>query len=222
MSQPGVCIQIGDLKKLIDTISILEVRSKYNEAVLRAFEAYARYSYMNAQPRLEFLPILTQLNLTRALLANVEAMGLSQSQMHDDALSPFNTAGPLTALMSSRQVSLPQTLRPTSLQVAIPHHPWIDLIPIPPLRDNILKALTEHLDEESLCQAMSGRTRIQAPGVRVWRDPWDPSGWEVTEVFVQSYGWLLKDCWTVFESTNRWRVDRGERPLFPRRPSESI
>ncbi|KAJ0114227.1 hypothetical protein J7T55_008065 [Diaporthe amygdali] len=160
MSQPGVCIQIGDLKKLIDTISILEVRSKYNEAVLRAFEAYARYSYMNAQPRLEFLPILTQLNLTRALFANVEAMGLSQSQMHDDALSPFNTAGPLTALMSSRQVSLPQTLRPTSLQVAIPHHPWIDLIPIPPFRDNILKALT-----------MAGRpwraTTVSTPAERV-------------------------------------------------------
>jgi hypothetical protein len=211
---------MGDLKKLLDTICLIEDRPKYHQDVLRAFEAYARDHYMNARPRIEFLPVLSQFNLARAMFANVEVMGLSPSQMHDDALSPFNTAGPLMVAMDARQASLPQALRPTSLQIAIPHHPWIDLIPVPVLRDNILVALTQSLDEESFCQTLSGRTRTEQPGVRVWRDPWDPSGWEVTEVFVQSYGWLLKDCWTLLESTNRWRTGRGERPLYSQQANE--
>lgn len=214
---------MGRLKKLIDTVCIFQARSEYNETVLRAFEACARYYYCNASPCLEFLPILTQFHFTRALITNIEVIGLSENQMHDDALSPFNTTGPWAAPMASKLESLPYALRPTDLQATILHHPWIDLIPLPQFRDNILKGLLENLDEDLLCQALSSRTRSRPPGIIVWQDPWDQNGWEITEAFIQSpYGWLLDNCWTLFESTNRWRASRGERLLFPCFPGGTV
>lgn len=60
---------------------------------------------------------------------------------------------------------------------------------------------------------MRGRVH-QDPGVLVWRDPWDPSGWEVTESFVRAWGWAVVGCWDLFHSTNKWRELRGEKPLF--------
>lgn len=218
----GGCMQMSDLKRLMDTVCVLEVHSEHNKSALQAFEMFARLFSVSAPPRVELLPVLTQFHFTRALLANVDVMGLSQNQMHDDALSPFNTTGPWATVMAPKLESLPHALRPTELQVAIPHHPWIDLLPLPQFRDNILLALEGGLDEEALCQAFSGRTRSEPPGIVVWKVPWDPSGWEITEAFARSTGWLLRDCWALFDSTNKWRTCRGERPLFPPRPGSVV
>ncbi|KAK6222662.1 hypothetical protein LQW54_000843 [Pestalotiopsis sp. IQ-011] len=147
----GGCMQMSDLKRLMDTVCVLEVHPEHNKSALQAFDAFVRHCSVSAPPRLEFLPILTQFHFTRALLANLDAMGLSQNQMHDDdALSPFNTTGPWATVMAPRLDSLPHALRPTELQVAIPHHPWIDLLPLPQFRDTILLALAYGLDEEAL------------------------------------------------------------------------
>ncbi|ETS86524.1 hypothetical protein PFICI_00352 [Pestalotiopsis fici W106-1] len=221
-SGSGGSIRMSDLKRLMDTVCVLQVHSEHNKSALQAFEVFARHCSANAPPHLEFLPILTQFHFTRALFVNVDVMGLSQNQMHDDALSPFNITGPWDTAMAPKLDSLPLALRPTELQVTIPHHPWIDLLPLPQFRDNILIALDNDLDEEALCQAFSGRTRSEPPGIIVWQDPWDPSGWEISEAFARSHGWLLKNCWALFDSTNKWRARRGERPLLPRRPSDVI
>ncbi|KAF7537282.1 hypothetical protein G7054_g3816 [Neopestalotiopsis clavispora] len=220
------CISMSDLKKLINSVTVMQVYSEETKSALQAFEAFAHHLSLHASPSLEFLPILTQFHFTRGLMANIEVMSLSQNQMHDDALSPFNTAGPLEQAVvvvggggiGPRWDFLPRALRPTELQVAIPHHPWIDLLPSPQLRDNILLALENDLDEDDLCQAFSGRTKPAPPGVIVWKDPWVSDGWEISEALARSHGWILKDCWELFESTNKWRARRGERPLFPRRP----
>ncbi|KAL7925903.1 hypothetical protein ACQKWADRAFT_283373 [Trichoderma austrokoningii] len=50
-------------------------------------------------------------------------------------------------------------------------------------------------------------------GILSWSDPWDISGWEVTERFCTRWGFLLQGCPDVVESANRWRALRGEDPL---------
>lgn len=56
-------------------------------------------------------------------------------------------------------------------------------------------------------------------GLIVWGEPWDLSGWEVTEGFVNKWSWVLEGCIDLFVSSNFWRAKRDLGPLeypFPR------
>ncbi|PSN66483.1 hypothetical protein BS50DRAFT_554818 [Corynespora cassiicola Philippines] len=163
-------------------------------------------------PRTDLLLGLVQLNILRALIANIDVLGLSAAEMHDDALSPFSTAG--TWHSSHDTTQLPASLVPTSLQRTIPHHPWLDLIPCPAMRNNLIR-VADSLDETELCHDLCSYQSAAdgLSGVIVWRDPWDPKGWEVTRTFLHRWGWVLKDCWDLFQSTNYWRKRRGEPQL---------
>lgn len=55
---------------------------------------------------------------------------------------------------------------------------------------------------------------VQRSGLIAWEPPWDISGWEISEGFWRKWAWMLRPLGeTVLESTNRWRVMRGEKPL---------
>jgi hypothetical protein len=110
--------------------------------------------------------------------------------------------------------SLPPALRPTDYQSQIPHHPWLDLLPDPTLRDNLIRAEGVY-DQEQLCAdiiglfgAGNGRS-----GLIIWGEPWDPSGWEVTKPFLKYWGWALRGCDELLRATNYWRGKRGELSL---------
>lgn len=205
-----------DLKTLVDAINILRLQSQDNRAIIHAFETivYQRTMARATRPMPTMLPSLVQFNMSRSLMSNAEVLGLTPNHMHDDALSLFVVAGPWPVGVNLTTDTLPLGLRPTPLQYSTQHHPWIDLLPIPRLRDNLLERDVESFDEDGLCCAFTGRGHQKGAGVIVWRDPWDCSGWEVTEEFVRSWGWVIAGCWDLFRSTNMWRAKRGERPLF--------
>ncbi|KAL2425969.1 hypothetical protein ABEF95_008123 [Exophiala dermatitidis] len=50
-------------------------------------------------------------------------------------------------------------------------------------------------------------------GFIAWGEPWDINGWEVTRGFAIKWPFLLRNATGIQESTNRWRVRRGEEPL---------
>ncbi|OTA99626.1 hypothetical protein M426DRAFT_325010 [Hypoxylon sp. CI-4A] len=204
--------------RAINHVNVLEPKSERNRLVMQRFEEVAFRSYVVRVPQLSILPSLSQYNFVRALLANVDVLGLSKEEMDDDALSPFNAvAAPARASSARarlRPSQLPAGLRPTELQYTAPHHPWIDLLPVPAMRSNILRRDPDSYDEEELCHAMRGLTPGHRTGVLVWRDPWDATGWEVTEEFAKSWSWVVAGCWDLLRSTNDWRVRRGEDPLF--------
>ncbi|KAH6662057.1 hypothetical protein B0J14DRAFT_496447, partial [Halenospora varia] len=112
----------------------------------------------------------------------------------------------------------PEALRPTALQLQIPHHPWIDLWPISQMRDNLLLANlspSTSFNEDQLCNDLVEFTDFpnEQTGLIVWSDPWDPRGWEISERFARKWGWTLKGCEEFIEVTNWWRARRGEREL---------
>lgn len=143
--------------------------------------------------------------------------------------------------------NIPDSLRPTPLQRSTPHEVWIDLLPSARMRDNAIVAVAEgRLRNEDLCADIlrgicgegkgcgESKGRGQAlqdgtgPGghegndgdearLIVWKDPWDPSGWEVTEGFLKKWGFLLRggvgDEDDMVRATNRWRALRGEGPI---------
>ncbi|KAJ8117163.1 hypothetical protein OPT61_g1580 [Boeremia exigua] len=186
-------------------IHILGSKANASIQLLCLLESAVREAYDARSPRTDILFGLTQLNVYRALVFNIEVLGLTASEMHDDALSPFS----VSYTYHPRLNNLPLSLQPTAIQRSVPHHPWLDLLPDAALRNNlILLDAAGLLDEDQCCIDMCGRS-----GVIVWRDPWDPTGWEVTPAFLEKWELALTGCWDLFQSTNYWREKRGEKRI---------
>ncbi|KAK8134439.1 hypothetical protein PG984_006451 [Apiospora sp. TS-2023a] len=149
-------------------------------------------------------------NVLRAIVTNMTI--LSQRATGCDhlyvALPTFSAPG-----------ELPDSLVPTPRQLAVSHEACIDVIPCARLRDNCLEAAArgeldiDELENDCTGGMCDGPVRTDEPGVIVWRDPWRTDGWEISAGFFQKYKGLLKGCWDVLESTNRWRSLRGDEPL---------
>ncbi|KFZ12980.1 hypothetical protein V501_03934 [Pseudogymnoascus sp. VKM F-4519 (FW-2642)] len=102
-------------------------------------------------------------------------------------------------------IETPPSLAPTKLQQIVAHNPFVDVLPFASVRDCILNAI--HLiDVEQLCQD------LLFGGLRVWGgSPWDPTGWEIGEQFVDKW-WFLLDQ-DIIQTTNFWRFQRSENAL---------
>lgn len=133
--------------------------------------------------------------------------------MDDDSISHFNTEAPRNKLLED---NMPVSLRPTRVQKAIPHHPWLDFFPLPRMRDNMIQAGDEW-DDEKLCIDIMGFWNIgsaENSGLIVWGEPWDINNWELTEAFLKKWAWIVRGCPELMISTNKWRSKRGEKPIF--------
>ncbi|KAJ5094919.1 hypothetical protein N7532_007210 [Penicillium argentinense] len=179
----------------------------------RWFEMKVYQSFMSGMPNRDHLISLSRLNVHRAINENIAAVGITSAWMKsDDAISIFNLAQP-----SFSVEGIPPCLRPTFIQLHIPHHPWLDFFPFPRMRDcMILAAQGDSFDDDDLCHDLMAfwDTRNTAATLLVWGNSWDAQHWEVTEGFAQKWKWLLPDSLELLASTNRWRRSRGERPLI--------
>lgn len=85
------------------------------------------------------------------------------------------------------------------------------------MRDNAILAagyFTRKDVEVAVTGSISGTANmLELNGLIAWDDPWRPEGWELTEGFIKDFPFLVKDCWDMLESTNRWRALRDEEPL---------
>jgi hypothetical protein len=161
---------------------------------------------------------LVYYNVYRALIQNVELLGLDLNLMYtDDYPSPFT---PLSQSATSAIRRLPISLEPTELQKTMAHHPQWDIVPDPVVRDNILRYGEENINDIELCLDMvgggiysdTGGDTQEKTGLIIWGEPWDLEGWEVTEAFARKWGWMLRNA-PITNSTNRWRKARGEDAL---------
>lgn len=196
----------------VEHIHILQADSVKTKRTLQQIEAIAHTQYILGSPRTDMLLHLIQFNFIKALVQNMRVLGLTSELLHDDAISLFNVTGPWQYEIES---GLPASLRPTIIQRTVVHHPWLDLLPIPEMRDNLISA-GESYDETQLCLDMKGqgRAHTEHTGIIVWNDPWDQTGWEITKPFACSWGWAVQGCVNLFRSTNSWRARRNEKPLF--------
>lgn len=118
--------------------------------------------------------------------------------------------------------SLPPALHPTPLQTTTPHPRWIDILPHPTLRDNLIRALGSFDEDDLYTDTVGGlfegfpASRIEECGVVMWWPPWDVGGWEVTEGFVRKWGWQLRGCGDLIQGSNAWRRRRGRGRWFGR------
>ena len=108
---------------------------------------------------------LTEYSVLRAYVQNAQLLAISPLIFaDDDALSPWTTMNPYPALA-------PYDICPTPLQLSTPHHPYIDVVAPPLLRDNILLSALTDEQEEQLCFDMHFGT------FTIWgSQPWNALG----------------------------------------------
>ncbi|KAM0198498.1 hypothetical protein ACHAPI_004022 [Fusarium lateritium] len=148
--------------------------------------------------------------------------------------------------------NIPPPLAPTTLQLTRYHFPWINIIPFPRVRDNLIRR-EGHFDNWELWQDLVGglmssntapwqrgtpasfsapvlglkNLQISSPGgfidtdevtagrsgLIIWGEPHDMQSWEATPGFLAKWSWAVEGCDHLVESSNRWRMRRGEEPV---------
>lgn len=168
----------------------------------------------------DHLIVLLQYNVVRGLLANYQLLLLFQPN------TPTNSECSTAAehvLPNPDDISphchLPEMLRPTRLQTTVVHGKWIDIIPHPVLRDNLIRARGTFDGQDLWNDTIGGLFQgfpdsdIEQRGVVVWSPPWHMSGWEISEGFWRKWGWTLQGCPDIVHATNVRRCQRGQQPL---------
>lgn len=201
--------QSQDVGTIIVRPTIHNLGSVGIQKMMVEYENSARRDYVLGSPRVDQLLTLIQFNVFRALVSNTFSLGFTMDWLEEDAVSPWSSSGSPTY-----NLSCPKSLLPTRIQKTISHHPWIDLFPIPKMRDNLLIA-SDSYDETSLCNDLVEFCDVpnEQTGLIVWKEPWDPSGWEVSDAFLAKWGWVVEGCNELITSTNYWRQRRGEKAL---------
>ena len=164
----------------------------------------------------DHLITLLQFNVLRGLVTN---RSLLLPLLKDDHLGECSSTALQILPSPTSPQEVPPSLQPTVLQRTIPHEDWIDVIPHPVLRDNLILS-SGKFDEDGLWSDTVGglfegfpASEIEQRGVIAWSPPWHVSGWEFSEGFWRKWGWSLKGCPEALEATNKWRRKRGEKPL---------
>jgi hypothetical protein len=160
----------------------------------------------------DHLITLLAFNVLRGCITNRQILSNTPAPLGTCSSAPSFLPLPPTHL-------LPPSLYPTSLQLSTPHATWIDIIPDPTWRDNLILAAGT-FDEDSLWSDCVGGLfegfpdeEVGERGVVAWSPVWDVSGWEVSEGFWNRWGWSFAGCGEILKATNRWRMGRGEKAL---------
>ncbi|CDM28236.1 hypothetical protein DTO013E5_3856 [Penicillium roqueforti] len=189
--------------------------SEFLHNTLEKFAKSAYESYIRGDPSTDHLMTLTKVNVFRGFMQNLRLIGWSEYWIDLDVISPFSIASPQTPPHMDDNSLLPISLQPTRIQKSIHHHPWLDLFPLPKMRDNLIEAGDEW-DDEQLCHDIMGfwGDSTMDAGLLVWGDPWNVQNWEVTEGFLKKWQWVIRGCPELMNATNSWRARRGERLIF--------
>ena len=146
---------------------------------------------------------IKQLCCVTAARCNAEILGITFEQLsNNNGVSPFYdpsvTKGTEEAICAERFQHVSPDLRPTAAQIRYPHHPWIDTIPAPTLRQRLLEAISMDppmIDWDEFCDD------LENDGIVCWGStpenadlhsgsgaPWDVRSWEAQP-------WFLRKWW---------------------------
>ena len=110
---------------------------------------------------------LHQYSLFRAMVRNADMLGLDPFLFYDDdALSPWTDSNPF-AISAPYTASKPHTLCPTPIQLSTPHHPYLDVIAVPTMRDNMILAGLSDEQEDDVCKDLH-RDSFTVWGAQPW------------------------------------------------------
>ncbi|KAL5332701.1 hypothetical protein BJX70DRAFT_407095 [Aspergillus crustosus] len=182
-------------------------------AMMTSFNGAAYERYYAADIYLDQLLTLAKFNVLRAFVDNMAALGWSMQAMEDDdALSLYSYPDSNTTRKGNHHhhhrhhhhegkkggISVPASLLLTTTQHSIPHYSWLDCFP----GFDHCKLYTDRMDPAN-----------GDIGIMVWGDPWLPQSWEVSEMFVRKWSWVIKGCSELLVSSKYWRARRSLKRL---------
>ncbi|KAL7933678.1 hypothetical protein V8C35DRAFT_303573 [Trichoderma chlorosporum] len=154
-----------------------------------------------------------ELTLLRAVVRIAERIDCRQQIWNLEAVSPFSQGN------ATPSEQLPVAWKPTASQLLVPHHPLLDFLPWPGVRDRVIHIFS--MPDEMRPPNATGPLALvnfaydfedNSEGVRIYGgDPYDPNSWEVGQVLFERW-WFIFDR-GVIENSNRWRRLRGAPPL---------
>lgn len=174
---------------------------------------------------------LTTISFVAACAANAAMLGLSLETLLDKTTqSPFYLAQMTNEPRGTANVGqfahLKPMLRPSTLQLSHPHHPYLDILPSPVLRNRIIQLLQIQpppFDPDQLCQDLRsdglicwGSTRRDRRDAVGSGAPWDIRSWEIKPWFLKKW-WMLfdgPDC-EMYQHSRWWCELRGEKSSYP-------
>lgn len=123
--------------------------------------------------------------------------------------------------------TLKPDLRPTVEQILFDHPPYIDLLPFPTLRKNLILQ-KQPINKDQFLQdfaigmscwggaGLGKRDRESLQRCTPTETPWDARNWEAEPWFLKTYWYLLgEEQGEVVKQSEWWRSIRGEEPLIP-------
>ncbi|KAH6953565.1 hypothetical protein DER45DRAFT_576064 [Fusarium avenaceum] len=185
--------------------------------------------------------LITQ-NACRGLMQNTGVLRIGAryiTTVDNSPLLPEFTIGCKTVVIRSTHRAMPIDLSPTQLQMNIPHPTWMDAIPFPKVRDNLIKR--QHLFNhrqflEDIVGDMLYLHPLPAPsqkglvprpsshlerrqddshgasdgkGLILWGEPYVKESWEATACFLKKWAWAVEGCHELIDISNKWRTTRG-------------
>ena len=155
---------------------------------------------------------LVQYNAIRAFLFNMAVLSLQDCVPEECARSLG-----IPILPPTPPEMIPPDLQPTLLQQRMAHPYWIQAIPFPVMRDNLILLAGQYSQDDLFYDLVDGLYHgfhdTGRRGFLVWKEPWRAEGWEVTEGFAKKWRFLLQGCTDAIAVTNQWRDMRGEDAL---------
>lgn len=158
---------------------------------------------------------IVELNLLRGAMTIAKRLNVDDMIWSLDSVSPFTARSMVFADFQH----LPMNLRPTAIQKSQPHHPVIDLLPWPGVRDKLILVFSQ--PPEIRPKIASSATAMvefvydledSAEGCRIWGDdPCSDQSWEVGEKVFKNWWWAFDG--DVIRRSNVLRQQRGARLL---------
>ena len=118
--------------------------------------------------------------------------------------------------------TLKQDLRPSSEQTTVKHHPYIDILPFPTLRKNLVTHQEEIDEDEFFHDMLTGlvcwggadiarKDREDSTGYALTGTPWDVRSWEARVLLLKKYWtWLGGEDGELIRRSEWWRSIRGD------------
>lgn len=136
-----------------------------------------------------------------------------------DFVSPYALTPLDTPVSLPDPATLPPNLRPTTMQLSVPHHPVLDILPWPSVRDKLILIFSIPAEQRPAVAAsptalaeLAYDLEDSTEGVRIWGDdPYDDQNWEVGQKFWERWWWALDS--DVVRRSNELRRMRGARLL---------
>lgn len=166
------------------------------------------------------LPV-PELGLLRGALAIAKRLNIESLIWSLDSTSPFSEL----QMIGADFKHLPLNLRPTSTQMTMQHHPVLDLMPWPSVRDKLILIFSQPAEfRPPIAASPTALVELvydiedSAEGIRIWGDdPYAAENWELGQKVFDRWWWAFDS--RIVKDSNRKREQRGATLLTTDRGS---